>query len=74
MTSCDIRNARSRTNILGSYGPVAQRIEQPPSKRLVAGSIPAGVAHRGYDLAACDPATLTIWQLAGYQHPSSVPH
>jgi hypothetical protein len=24
--------------------PVAQRIEQPPSKRLVAGSIPAGRA------------------------------
>src|SRR5207244_430019 len=27
------------------FGPVAQRIEQPPSKRQVAGSNPAGVAN-----------------------------
>jgi hypothetical protein len=32
-TSCDVH-----------YGPVAQRIEQQPSKLKVAGSIPAGVA------------------------------
>src|SRR5215813_15144029 len=39
--TCSKRRSR---NIL--YGPVAQRIEQQPSKLKVAGSIPAGVARK----------------------------
>ena len=31
--------------MIGARAPVAQRTEQPPSKRPVAGSIPAGRAH-----------------------------
>ena len=35
-------DAETRYRAASSDAPVAQRIERPPSKRLVAGSIPAG--------------------------------